>query len=90
MKKETKNKQSSHSERFDPDWDEGDEKFFEIFFVLPGLGGFWFGYCWLGFQIEKKYALEPNLGYVVFIVVGFLLSWLCLDLLKWVYRKIFF
>jgi hypothetical protein len=71
-------------------FDEGDGKFFEIFFVLRELGGFWFGYCWLGFQIEKKYALELNLGYVVFIIVGFLLSWFCLGLLKWFYKKVFF
>ena len=30
MKKETKNKQPTHSERFDPDWDEGDENFLKF------------------------------------------------------------
>ena len=91
MKKETKNEQSTNLERFDSDWDEGDEKFFVIFFVFPGLGGFLFGYFWLGSQVEKKYELEPNFEYlIVFLTVGFLFSWLWLEILKWFYKKVFF
>ena len=58
MKKETKNEQSTNLERFDSDWDEGDENFFVISFVFPGLGGILFGYFWLGFRSRKSMNLS--------------------------------
>ena len=42
MKKETKNEQSTNLERFDSDWDEGDEKFFcNLFCFFPALEVFY-------------------------------------------------